>query len=409
MNESHDINELDKKYVDDEPSTEFASLLEEDTASGKGQEVSAGQRISGTIQKIDGSSVFVDYGGRSEAVMDAQELKNDDGELLHQVGDTLNAFVASTEGEVRLTLSLRTSSAEVLRQAYQNGIPVDGRVTGFNSGGLVVNLGGRRAFCPVSQIDTSYSEDLAAFAGQTLTFKIVEFRGNGRNIVLSRRALLEAETQEQANELRKTLAEGQEIVGKITRLERFGAFTDIGGLEGLIHVSELNHSRVEHPQDVLAAGQEVRVKILELKNLGEKNERISLSIKALLPDPWNEAIDKFREGDVLTGKIVSVQQFGAFVELTPGVEGLVHVSQLASSRVARPADVVSVGQEVQVKIQRVEREQKRISLSMRAIQEDAQDTAETQEVEEFKAKSQAEKPATDNSMSEALRRAGLLE
>jgi small subunit ribosomal protein S1 len=367
-----------------------------------------GQKISGTIQKIDDSAGFVDYGGRSEAVIDIMEIKNDEGELTHQLGDKIDGFVSSLEGEVRITLSLKANSQQLIRQAYENKIPIDAKVTGFNSGGLVINLGGKRAFCPVSQIDTKYCEDLAAFAGQTLTFRIVEYRDGGRNIVLSRRAHLEAESREKAKELVKNLKVGVEMTGKVTRLEKFGAFVDIGGIEGMVHVSELNHSRVGHPKDVLSTDEEVRVKIIELKGIGGDKERISLSIKALLPDPWTEALNKFREGDIVTGTVVSIQPFGAFVQIIPGVEGLVHISQLASTRTSRPADVVALQQSVQVKILKVDREQKRISLSMRAVTEDAQDTAETKEIEEFRSKTSATQDAAESPMADALRKAGLL-
>ena len=399
---------MDEKYVSDQSSDEFAAMLEEEQDQAPVPVLSVGQRLSGRIRTIDESSVFVDYGGRSEAVVDIQELRDEHGEVSCQVGDNIEAFVASVENEVRLTLSRRTGNVQILRQAYESGIPVDGRVTGFNSGGLVVNLGGRRAFCPVSQIDTGYSKDLASYAGQTLTFKIVEFRGRGRNIVLSRRAHLEAEAARRADELREKLSEGAEVTGRVTRLERFGAFVDLGGVEGLVHISEIAHNRVGHPKDVLRSGDEVNVKILELKDLGGDKERISLSLKALQPDPWDGAIEKVREGEVISGKVVSIQQFGAFVEVLPGVEGLVHVSQLARSRVARPADAVSVGQEVRARIRKIDRERKRISLSIRDVQEEEKKAVEVKEVEAFKVKEDTSENKSESVMADALRRAGLL-
>lgn len=408
MNEPQNVNEMDEQYVADRSSDEFAALLEGEPDQAPAPLLSVGQRLSGRIQSIDESSVFVDYGGRSEAVVDIQELKNEQGEVACSVGDTIEAFVASVENEVRLTLSRRTGNVQILRQAYENNIPVDGRVTGFNSGGLVINLGGRRAFCPVSQIDSGYSKDLASYAGQTLTFKIVEFRGRGRNIVLSRRAHLEAEATRRADELREKLNEGAEVTGKITRLERFGAFVDIGGVEGLVHISEIAHNRVGHPKDVLRSGEEVNVKILELKGLGGDKERISLSIKALLPDPWDGALEKLQEGEVITGKVVSIQQFGAFVEVVPGVEGLVHVSQLARSRVARPADAVSVGQEVRARIRKIDRDKKRISLSIRDLQAEEKKAVEVKEIEAFRIKEDSSDNKGESVMADALRRAGLL-
>ncbi len=408
MSEPRNVQEMDEKYVSDRSSDEFAAMLEGEPEQAPAPILSVGQRLSGRIRTIDESSVFVDYGGRSEAVVDLQELRDENGEVSCRVGDNIEAFVVSVENEVRLTLSRRTGNVQILRQAYENGIPVDGRVTGFNSGGLVVNLGGRRAFCPVSQIDTGYSKDLASYAGQTLTFKIVEFRGRGRNIVLSRRAHLEAEAARRADELREKLSEGAEVTGKVTRLERFGAFVDLGGVEGLVHISEIAHNRVGHPKDVLRSGDEVNVKILELKDLGGDKERISLSMKALQPDPWDGAIEKVSEGEVISGTVVSIQQFGAFVEVSPGVEGLVHVSQLARSRVSRPADAVSVGQEVRARIRKIDRERKRISLSIRDVQEEEKKAVEVEEVKAFKVKEDTSENKSESVMADALRRAGLL-
>lgn len=412
MNESqdtHDIVELEEKFGEEKPSAEFATLLEQDETQRSFREVSVGERISGTIGILGDKAAFVDYGGRSEGAIDLQELRNEMGELIYNTGDTIEAFVASTEGEVRLTLSLRASNRQVLRQAFENGIPIEGRVTGFNTGGLVVNIGGLRAFCPLSQVEAGYCENPESYAGQTHTFKILELRGRGRNIVVSRRAHLEAEAQRRAKELREKLSAGTEMDGKVTHVERFGAFVDLGGVEGLVHVSEFSHQRVENPRDVLSPGDEVRVKILELKGLGGDKERISLSLKALQPDPWDEASERLREGEVVAGKVVSLQSFGAFVELVPGVEGLVHISQLsAERRINKPGEVVSIGQEIQARIQSIDREQKRISLSMKAAQQDAAQTAEAQEIEDFRTKQQDKATEDGSSMADALRRAGLL-
>lgn len=407
-NESQNIEELDKQYTDEGPSKEFAELLAQNDKQDSHRELSVGEKVTGTLQNVSDAVAFVDYGGRSEASIDGQELKDENGDFKYQSGDTIEAYVASTEGEVRLTLSMRTSSREMLQQAKDNGIPVEGRVTGFNQGGLVVNLSGARGFCPMSQIDMGFVEDPASYAGQTLTFKIVELRGRN-NVVVSRRAFLEDENRKKADELRKQLAVDQELTGTVTRLERFGAFVDLGGVEGLVHVSELSHTRVETPQEVLQKGQQIKVKILELKDLGGKEERISLSMKALEADPWEKATEAFKEGDVVTGKVVSTPNFGAFVELAPGIEGLVHISQLSSGkRIAKPTDVVSVGQEVQARIQEINRRQRRISLSMRAIEEDAAEKAAAEDMAAFKSQQATQSSSGDgNAMVEALRRAGL--
>jgi len=406
--ETHDLGELDKKYADETKSTEFADMLEKESAEKSVREVSVGERVSGNIRDITDSVAFVDFGGRSEAAIDLQELKDEAGEVTHSVGDTVEGYVSSVEGEIRLTLSLRASNRQVLRRAFDNGIPIEGRVTGFNTGGLVVSISGARAFCPLSQVEAGYCENPESYAGQTLTFKILELRGRGRNIVVSRRAYLQEETERKAKELRDRLKVGADMDGKVTRIERFGAFVDIGGIEGLVHVSEISHTRVESPEAVLSPGQEIKVRILELKGLGGDKERISLSMRALEPDPWDSVSEKFREGEVVTGKVVSIQNFGAFVQIAPGVEGLVHISQLvANRRVAKPGDVVSNGQEVPVRIQNIDRAQKRISLSMKAVQQEAEKTAETQEIEAFRTKQQGATASSAGSMADALRRAGL--
>ncbi|MCZ6634397.1 MAG: 30S ribosomal protein S1 [bacterium] len=410
MSESSDtqnVEKLDKQYADDAPSTEFAALLEQSDQETNHKEVSVGERISGTLQNIGDSVAFVDYGGRSEAAIDTQELKNETGTLAYQSGDTLEAYVANTDGEVRLTLSLKASSREILRKAFENKIPIEGKVTGFNTGGLVVNMGGIRGFCPMSQIDTGYCEDPASYATQTLSFMITEIRGS-RNLVVSRRAYLEAEAAKKAEEIRKNLKEGAEMTGTVTRIERFGAFVDLGGIEGLVHVSEISHARVENPRSVLQKGQELKVKILALKALGSQNERISLSMKALEADPWDALEEQFKQGDVINGKVVSIQNFGAFVELIPGIEGLVHISQLSTGkRVATPKDVVSIGQEVKAMIREIDLKKRRVSLSMRALEEEAKQSAEAQDMAAFKTKQQEHTSNSDGSMADALRRAGL--
>ncbi|MBT3602813.1 MAG: S1 RNA-binding domain-containing protein [Candidatus Latescibacteria bacterium] len=407
-NESPSMEELDKQYTDDGPSKEFADLLAESEEKDNHKEVSVGEKVTGTLQSVGDAVAFVDYGGRSEASIEVLELKDEDGELKYNSGDPIEAYVANTEGEVKLTLSLRVSSPEMLQQAKEKGIPVEGKVTGFNPGGLVVNLGGARAFCPMSQIDMGFVDDPASYAGRTLTFKIMELRGRD-NVVVSHRAYLVEENSKLADELRKELAVDQEIVGKVTRLERFGAFVDLGGVEGLVHVSEISYTRVDSPGDVLQKGQELRVKILELKDLGGKEERISLSLKAMEPDPWDKAVEEFREGEIVKGKVVSTPNFGAFVELAPGIEGLIHISQLSSGkRISNPTEVVSVGQEVQARVQEINRRQKRISLSMRAVEEAAEQSAAAEDMAAFKTQQETQAPSgADNAMAEALRRAGL--
>ena len=408
MSESENIDDLDRRYMEERPSTEFANLLEHEKYETEQKVVIVGQNVSGTIQKIDASSAFIDFGGRSEAVIDLQELRTSSGDLLIKEGDKLEAYVASLEGEIRLTKSLKSSNRQAIQEAFENGVPIDGRVTGFNKGGLVVNLGGMRAFCPLSQIEMGFCSEPESYARKTLSFKILELKNGGRNIVVSRRAILEKEAAAAGKLLREKLSVGNEIAGKVRRVERFGAFVDIGGIEGLLHVSEISHTRVNDPSTVIKAGDEVTVKILEMQNLGSKKERISLSIKALQPDPWSRIHETLREGEVVSGKIVSLQNFGAFVEVAPGIEGLVHISQISGEkRIGSPAEVLALGQEVQTRVQQIDRAQHRISLSIRAVAEHAEQAAEAQDMSDFQAKEKELASDADNAMAEALRKAGL--
>jgi small subunit ribosomal protein S1 len=408
MGDTENIDDLDKKYMEEGPSTEFANLLKQEKHEPEQKSVTVGQRVSGTIQKVNASSAFIDFGGRSEAVIDLQELRDSSGELPFKEGDTLEAYVASLEGEIRLTKSLKSSSRDGIRDAFENGVPIDGRVTGFNKGGLVVNLGGMRAFCPLSQIEMGFCDEPESYASKTLSFRILELKNGGRNIVVSHRAILEEEAKEAGKLLRDKLSVGDKLTGHVRRVERFGAFVDIGGVEGLVHVSEISYARVNDPKTVLKPGEEVTVKILDMQNLGEEKERISLSIKALAPDPWTEIHETMREGDVVTGKVVSLQNFGAFVEVAPGIEGLVHISQIsAEKRIGSPGEVLTLGQEVQTRVQKIDRVQHRISLSIRAVAEHAEQAAEAQDMSNFHAKEQALASEGDNAMAEALRKADL--
>ena len=408
MSETENIDDLDKQYIKDGPSAEFADLLQQEKVEPQHKKISVGQKVSGIVQKMDGESAFVDFGGRSEAVIDLQEFRDASGELSFGEGDRLEAYVASLEGEIRLTRAMKGSSRSAVRDAFDNGVPIDGKITGFNKGGLVVNLGGMRAFCPMSQIEVGFCAEPESYAGKTELFKILELKNGGRNIVVSRRAILEEEAAVAGKALRETLSVGDEIKGRVTRIERFGGFVDIGGVEGLVHVSELSHTRVNDPNTVLKTGDEIDVKIVGLENLGKDKERISLSMKALLPDPWSEIHQTVREGEVVTGKVVSLQNFGAFLEIAPGIEGLVHISQISGAkRINNPGEVLTVGQEVQARIQQVDKVQHRISLSIRAVAEHAEQAAAAEDMSEYQAKEKELAEQADNSMAEALRRAGL--
>ena len=396
------------------PSEDFAQMLDAEGAPepSAGGDVNNGDKVSGVIVKIGDENSFVDYGGRGEAVIRTNELKDPKGEMLFKVGDQVEAFVVATGDEVQISrgLSRQDAQADVLYQAFKAGMPVEGRIDAVNKWGLGVTIEGDvRGFCPISQVDTKFVENAEEYRGQKLVFKIIEFRHQGRDIVVSRRALLEAEQDKAAGNVRDQLVKGAELSGTVTRLESFGAFVDLGaGIEGLVHVSEISHQRVGHPQDVLKAGQELKVQVLRTKDLGKRRkERISLSIKALEKDPWQEIKSQFPVGTVVEGKVDGMEDFGAFVELAEGVRGLVHVSEIADRRIGHPREVLSLEDLVKVVVLDVDVRRQRLRLSIRQVDK-LESEANLREFRERQQKEQDE-GQSNNAMLDALKRANLIE
>jgi len=393
-----------------------ALLEQQPGADGGVQQAKVGDKVSGVVVRLGDENCFIDFGGRSEGLIRTTELKGDDGEMAFSVGEPLEeAFVislGSDGGAVVLSrfVSGEARLADTLYKAYKAGIPVEGLVMAVNKWGLGIDLEGLRSFCPVSQVDTEFTENLEQYRDKTMAFKIIRFRDRGRSIVLSRRALLEVEQEKDAGEVREMIVKGAQLTGTVTRLESFGAFVDLGSrVEGLIHVSELRHERVSHPQDVVQLGQEVTVKVIAVKDLGERRkERISLTIKAMEKDPWDEIRTQFTAGSVTMGRIEGLEDYGAFVELAPNVRGLIHVSELADRRVNHPRDVVSVGDEVKVAVLEVDNKRKRLRLSIRRAEQVEGDT-NLKEFTERQQQEQAAEGATNTSMFDALKRAKLVE
>ena len=368
-------------------SADFASLLAESEKGPRKQEkLRLGQKVQARVAHVGSEIAYLDLGGKGEAIIDLRELRNDKGELTVHAGETIDAYVLSlADGTPVMTRSVpKGAGREVLQQALESKVPVEGTVTAQNKGGLEVDLGGLRAFCPASQIDVRFVDDPAQFVGQKLKFRVMEIRGG--NAILSRRALLEEERAAHAAEVRKKLDVGAVLEGTVTSVRDFGAFVDLGGLEGLVHVSELSHQRVAHAQDVVKPGQKVRVQVLRVekeergsaarradaagRSIGDEkgHERIALSLRALEQDPWEAARPQLKEGAKLQGKVARLQPFGAFVELFPGVDGLVHVSALSNRHVQHPREVVKEGEAIWVQVESVDDAQKRVAL--RRISED---------------------------------------
>jgi small subunit ribosomal protein S1 len=354
---------------------DFASLLQEYEGAGQKarKDPKPGEEVRGRIVSIGRDSVFVDVGGKSDGVLDAAELRDDNGKLSVAVGDEIEArVVESSDGTLVLRRTLGRGSAVAesdLNTARESGIPVEGLVSAVNKGGLEVQLaGGVRAFCPTSQVELRPGADLQSFVGQRLQFKVTRVARDARrlDVVLSRRALLEAEQASRAEGTRAKLALGAVLRGKVTAIKDFGAFVDLGGIEGLIPTSELTFSR-NKPQDVVAVGQEVEVAVTRIEKTDDprKPERVALSLKALEQDPWADVRERFPDGAKLSGVVSRLEQFGAFVELAPGIEGLVHISELGGGkRIRHPKEAVRAGERVDVVVLDVDVPRRRISLGM---------------------------------------------
>jgi small subunit ribosomal protein S1 len=343
-----------------------------------------GDRVRGKIISLGGETVFVELeGGKGEGMLDLVELRDAKGQLLAKVGDTVDAVVAENARGSRMVvlrkgLGRGVSGQAELGQAFRNAIPVEGTVAGVNKGGVEVTVAGVRAFCPISQLDLRHVEDASLFLGQKLMFRITRFEEQeddrrGPNIVLSRRAVLEEEARGKAAETRAKLTVGAVVSGVVTALKDYGAFVDLGGIEGMLHVSEIGFQRVARPADVLSVGQHVSVQIIKLeqkidpKRPERKIEQIALSLKALETDPWESAALAFTEGSRVRGTVTRVTDFGAFVELAPGVEGLVHISEMegAGARSVRQAKIsMKPGDSLDVTVKTVDRERRRLGLSL---------------------------------------------
>ncbi|PZN13191.1 MAG: 30S ribosomal protein S1 [Bacillota bacterium] len=332
--------------------------------------LSRGQLVTGTVVQVADDHVLVDVGYKTDGTIPRTELRLLGGKRpdeVYQVGQEIPVVVigVTDKGEGGLLLSHRRAvereAWDRLRKAYEAGEPVEVPVVEQVKGGLVCDAG-VRAFMPASHVERGYVADLSGYVGTTVRAKIIELDRSKHRVILSRKELLEEEARRRAEETLASLEEGQVRTGVVKGLTDFGAFIDLGGVDGLLHVSEMHWGRVEHPRDVLNEGETVQVKVLRVDR---ERGRISLSLKELMPDPWDDVERKYPPGTTVRGQVVRIVPFGAFVRLEPGVEGLVHISQLADRRVESPEEVVQEGQEVEVRVLRVQPEERRISLSMR--------------------------------------------
>ncbi|MGO3780232.1 MAG: 30S ribosomal protein S1 [Enterococcus viikkiensis] len=353
-------------------------------------EVQVGDIVKGEVLALEDKQVIVGIEGAGvEGVVPAKELSTLPVEDINEevkVGDILDLVVISSIGKDKengsYLLSKRRLDAkkvwEDIEQEFQDGKIIEAPVTSSVKGGLVVDVG-VRGFVPASMIDDHFVDDFSVYTGKTLKFKIIEIEPSENRLILSHKAVVEAERAEKKKEILADLYEGQVIKGQVARLTDFGAFVDLGGIDGLVHVSEISHSHVAKPADVLNVGVEVEVQVL---SVDPEKERISLSIKANLPGPWTDIEEKAAPGSVLEGTVKRLTSFGAFVEIFPGVEGLVHISQISHKHIATPHEVLHEGDQVQVKVLEVHPEDHRVALSIKALEEKPEEAKEEPAEEE---------------------------
>lgn len=357
----------------------FAAMLEESLLGAV--ELEPGKKIEATILQLGTEWTFLDVGQKGEGVLATSELLDPEGHPTVAVGDTIGAyFLSRSGGELRFTTKLGGGSTgtEQLEEAWRSGIPVEGRIEKEIKGGYEVKLAGAvRAFCPFSQLGLRRQSNPEDAIGNSYSFKITQFSERGRNIVVSHREILEEERRQQREALKETLREGQVVKGVITSIRDFGAFLDIGGLEGLLPISEVGYGRVEDIHQVLSIDQEIEVAV---KKLDWENNKFSFSLRDTLADPWSKVGSIYKEGMQLTGKVSRLAPFGAFVTLEEGIDGLAHISKLGGGKQIRhPQDVVKVGQQLPVVIEKIDLEQRRISLAPAGAETEVEETSYSEE------------------------------
>ncbi|WP_026570110.1 MULTISPECIES: 30S ribosomal protein S1 [Sediminibacillus] len=356
----------------DEMNNEFSDL----------QQLSTGDQVTGKVVKVEEKQVLVDIGYKVEGIVPISELSSLHVEKASDAvaeGDELTLQVKKVEDD-EVVLSKRAVDAdkawEDLEEKFNSGEIFEAEVKDVVKGGLVVDVG-LRGFIPASLVETYYVEDFSDYKNKALSLKVVELDREQNRVILSHRAVSEAEQANRKQEILQSLEEGQVLEGTVQRLTDFGVFVDIGGIDGLVHISQLSYQHVEKASDVVEEGQKINVKVL---SVDRDNERISLSLKETLPGPWDGIEEKVQPGSVVSGTVKRLVNFGAFVEVFPGVEGLVHISQISNQHIGTPQEVLDVGQEVQVKVLDVNEQDQRMSLSIKELERD-QDQAELKQYE----------------------------
>ena len=361
----------------------FAELLEQSQTEPLW--LKPGQKVEARIVKISPEWVFLDLGGKNEGYLDRKEILNEDGTLTAKEGDTIRAyFLSSRQNEKLFTTKITAGEAGriYLEDAWRSGIPVEGVVDKEIKGGFDIRIAGTmRGFCPYSQMGLGRIDTPADYVGRRLPFVITEYGQKGRNIVLSNRVILAKEQQVQREAMMQSLEEGQVVKGKIVSLQKFGAFVDIGGLQGLLPMSEIGWGRTEDINDALKVGEEVEVAVLKIDR---EKDRISLSLKQMLADPWEKVESGYPEGSVHAGRVSRLTNFGAFITLEAGIDGLLHISRLgAGKRIKHAGEILRQGQNIEVKIEKIDRTAKRLSLVMASHEEAPGPKEEPEDIRQY--------------------------
>ncbi|MBF0441973.1 MAG: S1 RNA-binding domain-containing protein [Oligoflexales bacterium] len=351
---------------------EFETLLNESKFDMT--RISEGQKIEGILSVIsdDTSDVLVEISDRFSGVIDKSQLKDAEGKLKYRQGDKISAYVISRSfGSIQLSMTLDVSRAAErdLDIAFKNQVPVKGKVVKENKGGFEISIFGKKAFCPVSQIDIHYVENKAEYLGKDYEFLIEKYEKESSDLVVSRSKLLKLAAELKMKEFESNLTSDMIFDGVVKEIKDFGIIVNISGVEGLVHISEMSHARITSPKDFIQVGEKVRVKVLSIENKDGK-KRVSLSMKAAEEDPWSHVTENFNVSSNYSGKVTRLTKFGAFVELTPGVEGMIHISEMSwEKRVHDPSQMVKEGDRVTVRILDINTETQKISLSLKNIEE----------------------------------------
>jgi small subunit ribosomal protein S1 len=377
---------------------DFAAMFEASLKT-TARQFSRGQQVEGTIVSIGPKVAFVNIGGKGEAEIDVAELKDDDGDIEAAVGDRLTAMVVSTSGGITLSRKGVRNAAthRELEDAYRSGVAVEGKVVQVVKGGYEVRVARERAFCPLSQIDIVRTENPEIHAGKTYAFRVIEYKNGGKDIVLSRRKLLEQQQLAEADEKRKSIVAGAVLSGRVVSVPDFGAFVDLGGgIQGLLHVSEMSWQRIPSPNAVVAVGDQITVRVLRVD---ETTGKISLGLKQLQDDPWSTAASRIGTGQLRRGRVARIAEFGVFVELEPGIEALMPAAESGIDRGGDLRRAFPVGSEIEVVVLDVDADAKRIRVSKTAVAQQR----EQAEVQEYRSKQDAQPGPSIGSLAEKLR------